>query len=81
MKKYTFKGKLIHYERKNSSIDGNPKYYGVFENENGETLNGTTASNASCAYSFLNNQEANRTVTYHITKTGNVIIDYITIVE
>lgn len=79
MKKFTFTGKLAQYERRNNSIYGNPKYYGVFENENGETLSGTTASDASCAYSFLNNKEANRTVTYHITRTDNTIIDYIEI--
>ena len=79
MKKQTFKGILISYERRNNSINGNPKYYGVFENESGETLSGTTASDASCAYAFLNEREKTRLVEYHETRTGNVIIDYITI--
>ena len=79
MKKLQFTGKLISYERRNNSVNGNPKYMGVFEAENGDILRATTASDASCAYSFLNKQDKNRTVEYHITRTGNVIIDYITI--
>ena len=77
MKKKTFTGKLIRYERKNNSYYGNPKYYGVFENENGEILEATTATDANCAYGFLNYPEQNRTLTYHTTRTGNNIIDYI----
>lgn len=79
MKKLTFTGKLIDYERRNSSQYGNPKYYGVFENEKGETLEATTATDASCAYGFLNYEKNERTVTYHVTRTGNCIIDYIDI--
>ena len=81
MEKMTFTGRLINYERRNSSCNGNPKYYGYFENENGESLSATTASDAACAYGFLNDMDKERIVTYHITKTGNTIIDYIKIVE
>ena len=77
MKKKTFNGKLVRYERKNNSYYGNPKYYGVFEDINGNILCATTANNASCAYGFLNYPEDVRTVTYHTTITGNNIIDYI----
>lgn len=77
MKKLQFIGTMTRYERKNNSYYGNPKYMGVFENENGDCLVGTTASDASCAYSFLNNQNTKKVITYHETKTGNVIIDYI----
>lgn len=79
MKKNTFIGKLIRYERRNNSCYGNPKYFGVFENENGEILQATTASNASCAYGFLNQKDNEREITYHTTTTGNNIIDYIKI--
>ena len=78
MKKLQFTGKLISYERKNNSYNGNPKYYGVFKNESGDVLKAITATDASCAYSFLNNQDKSRVVEYHETKTGNYIIDYIT---
>ena len=77
MKKKIFKGKLVRYERKNNSYYGCPKYYGVFEDINGNILCATTATNASCAYAFLNYPEDVRTLTYHTTITGNNIIDYI----
>ena len=77
MKKSTFTGKLVRYERRNNSYYGNPKYMGVFEEENGDYLIGTTASNASCAYSFLNNPDCMKNIEYHETKTGNIVIDYI----
>lgn len=79
MKRKTFIGKLISYERRNSSYCGNPKFYGVFENADGETLEATTATNASCAYGFLNKIESVREIEYHTTRTGNNIIDYIRI--
>lgn len=78
MKKLQFTGKLTSYERLENSEYGNPKYFGVFENESGDTLKAITATDASCAYEFLNNQHETRTIDYHETKTGNYIIDYIT---
>lgn len=74
MKKLTFTGKLIDYERRNNSPSGNPKYYGIFENEKGETLEATTAADASCGYSFLNHKENKRTITYHVKKQENVLL-------
>ena len=79
MKKSQFTGTMIRHERRNNSYYGNPKYMGVFENENGDYLIATTASNASCAYEFLNQRDDEREITYHTTKTGNKIIDYIKI--
>lgn len=79
MKRNTFVGKLVEYERRNNSIYGNPKYYGIFENEKGEKLEGVTATNASCGYAFLNNIDQIMKIEYHTTRTGNNIIDYITI--
>ena len=76
MKKLQFTGKLTSYERLENSEYGNPKYFGVFENENGDTLKAITATDASCAYSFLNNQHEIRTLEYHKTKAENYIIDY-----
>ena len=35
MKKKTFIGKLVRYERRNNSYYGNPKYFGVFEDAEG----------------------------------------------
>ena len=81
MKRKEFIGKLSYYERLNCSCYGNPRYLGVFTSENGETLYGKTANNAACAYSFLNSQNRPRKVTYHITRNGNIIFDYIKILE
>ena len=63
------------------SYYGNPAYLGIFENNNGEYLEGRTASNAQCAYGFLNYPEKERKIKYHITKKGNVIFDYINIID
>lgn len=81
MKKYEFIGRLDYYRHLNCSCYGNPAYYAEFINDNGETLKGRTASNADCAYGFLNWQEKPRKITYHITKHGNVIFDYIKVLE
>ena len=81
MKKYTFIGKLTRYERKNCSVYGNPRFYGVFEDVDGNWLEATTASDAACAYGFLNYPDSMRKITYHITKKGNNIIDYIEIIK
>lgn len=77
MKRKIFIGKLVDYERRNCSRYGNPKFYGFFENENGETLEATTATDASCGYGFLNQRDEVREIEYHTTRTGNNIIDYI----
>lgn len=79
MKRNEFTGKLAYYERLRGSCYGNPRFYGVFTNESGEMLVGKTATNAACAYSFLNYRNAQRKVTYHITRNGNIIFDFITI--
>lgn len=81
MKMKEFTGKLSYYESLNCSSYGNPRYYGVFTSENGETLSGKTATNAACAYGFLNYPNAVRKVTYHITRNGNIIFDYIKVME
>lgn len=77
----TFEGRLIHYTRRQNSINGNPKYCGVFMSDEGEILEGTTATDASCGYDFLNFQEQKRVVTYHVTKKGNIIIDRINVLK
>ena len=58
MKRKEFTGELSYYERLNCSCYGNPRYYGVFTNERGETLAGKTAMDAACAYGFLNYRNA-----------------------
>lgn len=81
MKKLTFTGMLTYSERLNCSVYGNPAYYGEFENDSGDVLRGRTASNAACAYGFLNQEDSKREITYHVTRNGNVIFDYIKILN
>lgn len=69
--------KILNIERGNNSYYGNPSYYLTVENENGEILRGKTASNASVAYAICYSMEGKvRTFTYHYTKNGNMIFDY-----
>lgn len=81
MKKFKFTGTLTYYKRLNCSIYGNPAFYGEFENENGDILRGRTATNSACAYGFLNYETCPREITYHVTRIGNVIFDYIKVLE
>ena len=67
--------KLVSYERRNSSVYGNPSWYVCFDNGT-DSVMGKTASNAQCGYTvenFRGGKLAN--VTYHVTKAGNTIID------
>lgn len=81
MKRYEFTGLLDYYRPLNCSYYGNPAFYAEFVNDQGDILEGRTASNADCAYGFLNSRNKPRKITYHITKKGNVIFDYIRILE
>lgn len=81
MKRKEFIGKLSDYESLNCSRYGNPRYYAVFTGANGETLSGKTATDAAFAYGFLNNKNARRKVTYHITRNGSIIFDYIKVLD
>jgi hypothetical protein len=69
--------KLMSYERKNNSVNGNPSWSLCFTNES-ETVEGKTASDASCGYSATNFSDGRACdVAYHVTRAGNVIIDKI----
>lgn len=81
MKKFKFTGKLIYYKRLRNSVYGCPAFYGEIENEHGDVLKGRTATNSACAYGFLNYETCTREITYHVTKTGNVIFDRIKVLE
>ena len=70
--------KLMSYERKNNSVNGNPSYHASFSNGS-EEITGKTASDAKCGYTlttFSDGRACN--VTYHITRAGNTVIDRIT---
>ena len=70
--------KLMSYEKGNNSVYGNPSYHASFSNGS-EEITGKTASDASCGYSLTNFRDGRAcNVTYHVTKGGNTIIDWIT---
>ena len=69
--------RLVSYERRNSSAYGNPAWYVFFDNGT-DSIIGKTASNAQCGYTVENFRDGRTcTVSYHITKAGNTIIDRI----
>ena len=70
--------KLMSYERRNNSVNGNPSYNASFSNGS-EEITGKTASDAQCGYTITNFSDGRAcNVTYHVTKGGNTIIDWIT---
>ena len=71
-------GKIKGTSYRNTSYFGNPSYYVLFENSEGETIKGYTAANAACGYSCTNSEFREFAyIEYHKTKGGKVIIDYI----
>lgn len=75
MKQRVFEGHIISREWKGCTIYGNPYFRVVATNDNDERLVGQTAYNAQCGY--MVREGMNAQITYHITRTGNVIIDYV----
>lgn len=77
-RKYTdtcFSGQIVSKEWLKNSVYGNPRCKLIITNDKGETLVGNTATNAQCAY--IADEGLNALITYHTTKKGNVIIDFI----
>ena len=73
--------KLVSYERRNSSAYGNPSWYVCFDNGT-DSVMGKTASNAQCGYTVENVRDGRAcNVSYHITNSGNTIIDGISEVK
>lgn len=77
MKKQQKQFTILSIKRGNNSYYGNPSYFlGLADNEN-NIYYAKTASNASIAYSIGSNwKDTAKTLVYHYTKNGNVIIDY-----
>lgn len=64
-------------EYKSSSIYGNPSYWVYFTDEEGNELSGYTASNAACGYGVGNYINEKVNITFHYTRAGNLVIDFI----
>ena len=58
-----------------NSIYGNPKIKLLMQDENGEYLQGKTATDAACAYIFGYSSIGRKyKIEYHYTKNNNIII-------
>lgn len=79
MKRIKINGRIISATYKSTSFYGNPKFRVLFENnETGEILRGETANDAACAYGINNScYKTSCYITYHITRNGNLILDYL----
>lgn len=79
MKTNVFKttAKVLSTQYKNTSYYGNPSYWVTFVH-NGDLITGYTANNAACGYGCSNYNGKLCAITYHYTRKGNVIIDYMT---
>lgn len=62
---------------KSTSYYGNPSYWVTFVHD-GDLIIGYTANNAACGYGCSNYNGKMCAITYHYTRKGNVIIDYMT---
>ena len=75
MKTYTEKLKVLHKEYLKSSIYGNPKQSLYLEDKYNNRFRAQTATNALCGYQHYSIDKT-YLISYHYTKTGNIIIDY-----
>jgi len=76
MKKIKEVVEVIGTSYKSTSYYGNPSYWVTFTKSDGETLTGYTANNAACGYGCTNFNGKKCEITYHYTRIGNIIIDY-----
>ena len=76
MKNSIIIAKVLSTSYKSTSFVGNPSYWVRFETKEGEILKGYTATNASCGYGCGNFIHRNCELSYHTTKKGNIIIDF-----
>ena len=82
MKEFKANLKILKVERRNNSYYGNPSYQLITQTEDGETLIGKTATNATLGYEVSWTWEGEwKVLAYHFTKNGNCIFDRSTTLE
>ena len=67
----------ISTKYRNTSCLGNPSRFVEGVTENGDVFRGYTAPNATCGYSCENWTGKTAKLIYHVTRSGNRVIDYI----
>ena len=66
---------ILDLERLHNSIYGNPKIKLLMQDENGEYLQGKTATDTACAYIFGYSSIGRKyVIEYHYTRNNNIII-------
>ena len=76
MKQITTIAKITATKKLNNSVNGNPAYEVRLETAN-NVMYGRTAPDAMCAYVLNLEYTYNAEVTYHLTRSGKLYIDYI----
>lgn len=75
MKNYKKIVTIKDIEYLHNSVYGNPKIKFLMQNENGEYLQGKTATDAACAYMFGHSSIGRKyEIEYHYTRNNNIII-------
>ena len=67
----------ISTKYRNTSWLGNPSRFVDGVTEQGDVFRGYTAPNATCGYSCENWENKSAKLIYHVTRSGNIVIDYI----
>ena len=68
--------KLVYSERLKLSINGNPQAKCIWEDKEGNRIEGKTAKDSSAGYCYDNYRKKLATIEYHTTPQGNIIFDY-----
>lgn len=72
--------KVLSVRYKNHSVYGNPSYYVSFETRDGKYYMAKTCTNGMCGYEAQNCRyypDSTYTITFHTTRSGYTIIDFL----
>ena len=73
----TITAKVERIIRKGHSINGNPHYTVILTTSTGEEIECKTVVDGSIGYAITNYQTRCGIFTYHKTKNGNIILDFV----
>ena len=78
-KKFSTIGAFLSLEKLNNSVTGNPRYFLVIDTAHG-VIHGKTKSDVMWAYA-MPKEDTLCNVVFHITKTGNIVFDDISVMK
>ena len=76
MKTQKVTAKVVRIIRTGYSYYGNPHFEAIIETKSGERWECKTAVHASIGYGFRNYEREFGEFSYHITASGNIILDF-----